>query len=136
MDAKIISPTVSNAQAGAQQRPQYERPVELASNEVTQVGEENTTTVKVKVEVDRPAEALQAQTTEEIEELVDRLNTQALSSSHTLRFSIDEELGKAIISVVDSETDEVIRQIPPETALQIAEAFEEVSSGQLLTELA
>ena len=67
---------------------------------------------------------------------MERLNTKALTSSHTLRFSIDEKLGKAIISVVDRDTDEVIRQIPPETAMQIAEAFDEVTAGHLLTEQA
>lgn len=70
------------------------------------------------------------------EKIAERLNSQSLNKSHTLRFTVDEKLGKAIISVVDRETDEVIRQIPPETALQIAEALSEISAGQLLTERA
>ena len=71
-----------------------------------------------------------------LDQIVDKLNSQALASNHTLRFSVDETHGKPIISVVDKETDEVIRQIPPETALKIAEAFAAVTSGNLLSESA
>ena len=53
---------------------------------------------------------------DEVQELVRELNTKAQNHNRTLRFSIDEKLGRSVISVVDRETDEVIRQIPPETA--------------------
>ncbi len=134
MDAKIISPAVGGAQVTAQKRPQNSILLETQKSP-----RENSTTEQLlvaNVKQNKAPESQQVQTEQEIDELVERLNTQSLTSSHTLRFSIDEKLGKAIISVVDRETDEVIRQIPPETALQIAEAFEEVTSGQLLTESA
>ena len=134
MDAKIISTSIGGAPLSTQPRPQNSRQTDVDPDVALKIGGEIAATAKT--EETRPAESLQAQTAEEIDQLVDRLNTQSLTSSHTLRFSIDEKLGKAIISVVDRETDEVIRQIPPETALQIAEAFEEVTSGHLLTESA
>jgi flagellar protein FlaG len=39
------------------------------------------------------------------------------------RFWTDRETGKTVISVLDSETREVIRQIPPEEILAIARAI-------------
>ncbi|MEM7467795.1 MAG: flagellar protein FlaG [Pseudomonadota bacterium] len=71
--------------------------------------------------------------TEQLDDIVSRLNTQSLNGNRTLRFSVHENLGRSVISVVDKETDEVIRQIPAETALAIAEAL---SSGNLVSESA
>jgi flagellar protein FlaG len=41
-----------------------------------------------------------------------------------LNFSIEDDLGKTVIKVVDAETDELIRQIPSEEFLEIARALE------------
>lgn len=40
--------------------------------------------------------------------------------SRSLQISVDSELGDTVITVVDSDTDEVIRQIPAEEALEVA----------------
>lgn len=44
-----------------------------------------------------------------------------------LQFSVDEDSGRTIVTVVDSESGEMIRQIPPERILQIAENLDEVN---------
>jgi len=55
-----------------------------------------------------------------------------------LQFRIDTELGRLVVSVVDSETKEIIRQIPSEDVLERARYLEEssvaegVSDGLLL----
>jgi len=41
----------------------------------------------------------------------------------SLQFHVDEDSGRTIITVIDKETDEVIRQIPPEEVLTLAEQF-------------
>lgn len=51
---------------------------------------------------------------------VDDLSHYAQNISRDLQFSIDEELNKTIITVYDSATEEVIRQIPTEEVLQLA----------------
>jgi flagellar protein FlaG len=57
---------------------------------------------------------------EEIQKAVDDVN-QNLSGMHTeLSFSVDKESGKMVLRIVDSETKEVIRQIPHEDALRLA----------------
>jgi flagellar protein FlaG len=45
-----------------------------------------------------------------------------------LAISIDDELGSTIIKVTDRETDEVIRQIPPERIVNLARFMRESSS--------
>ena len=49
-----------------------------------------------------------------------------LNSLFNLRFSIDEDTGKTIIKVVDTHTDEVIRQFPTEQAIEIARTLDKV----------
>lgn len=55
-----------------------------------------------------------------VREAVGNLNDFVQKLSRTLQFSVDEESGRTIIKVVDSETKQVIRQIPPEEVLALA----------------
>jgi flagellar protein FlaG len=45
-------------------------------------------------------------------------------SNNRISFSVDENLGMIIIKVIDAETEEVVRQIPPEELLRIAESLD------------
>ena len=47
----------------------------------------------------------------------------AQSVKRDLQFSIDEELNRTIITVYDSESEEVIRQIPSEEILELARSL-------------
>ena len=49
-----------------------------------------------------------------------------------LEFSIDDESGRIVIKVIDSESKEVIRQIPPEEAVQLARALDGTKDGTIL----
>ena len=44
-----------------------------------------------------------------------------------LKFSVDEESGKQVIKVQDIDSGDIIRQIPSEEALQLAQKLSEVS---------
>jgi flagellar protein FlaG len=66
---------------------------------------------------------------------VERLNVEVVSLQRSLRFSIDKETGRTIIKVIDRETDEVIRQIPPEYTMQILRRME-IGAGVILEEKA
>ena len=57
---------------------------------------------------------------EQLERTVADLNQAAQTHRRSLRFSVDEESGHTVIRVVDPETDEVVRQIPPEEVLNVA----------------
>ena len=47
----------------------------------------------------------------------------------SLSISVDEQLGSTIIKVTDKETDEVIRQIPPERIVNLARFMRESTSA-------
>jgi flagellar protein FlaG len=68
---------------------------------------------------------------ENVEEAVSQVNEYVQNLSRDLQFTIDQDSGRTIIKVLDSETHEVIRQIPPEELLQIANQLTE-GGGLLL----
>jgi len=60
--------------------------------------------------------------TPELEQAVSDINAYVQNVSRELQFRVDEALplGRAVISVVDTETEETIREIPNEQALALA----------------
>lgn len=53
--------------------------------------------------------------------VVESLNDYMQSVRRDLRFSVDDFSGRTVITVLDSESQEVIRQIPPESVQALAE---------------
>ncbi|MBY4677665.1 flagellar protein FlaG [Marinobacterium arenosum] len=62
----------------------------------------------------------------QLDEQVDRLSELASARQRDLEFNIDEQSGKPVIKVVERSTDELVRQIPTEEALAIANKLEEL----------
>lgn len=56
----------------------------------------------------------------ETAKVVDDLNKVAVSLQRDLNFKVDEDTGKSIITVTDSLTQKVIRQIPSEEIVELA----------------
>lgn len=52
--------------------------------------------------------------------------------TNNLVFSLDDDSGKAIVKIIDSQTDEVIRQIPSEEMLALAKAIDSYQESQSL----
>ena len=50
------------------------------------------------------------------------------TNRRSLRFQVDEEGGRTVITVLNPHTQEVIRQIPSEELLSLARAFEELGA--------
>lgn len=68
------------------------------------------------------AERQQArQEVEDVRRAVEDINDHFQSVGRDLKFQVDKESGRTIITVMDSETKEVVRQIPPEEVLNLAE---------------
>ena len=69
-------------------------------------------------------------------ELLKQVENHPQMVRRNLEFSIDEETGREVIRVIDSDTKEVIRQLPPEQILhiiaQIQELRESMTPGVLL----
>ena len=65
-----------------------------------------------------PAEQPEPVREEEVSEALDTLNQRMEAIGRNVRFRVDPDSGHTVISVIDRETDEVIRQIPAEEALE------------------
>lgn len=68
-----------------------------------------------------------AQDPQAVEKAVENINDHLQSLGRDLSFSVDNDSGRTIIKVMDSETDEVIRQIPSEEVLNLAQYLQDVS---------
>ena len=55
-----------------------------------------------------------------LKQAVERMNNEMQDANRGLRFSVDDESGRIVVKVVDTDTDEVIRQIPAEEMLALA----------------
>jgi flagellar protein FlaG len=62
---------------------------------------------------------------EQIQEVVAKLNEHAQSINRDLQFSVDDASGRTVIRVVNSETEELVRQIPSEEVLRISRNLQE-----------
>ncbi|MGP9833470.1 flagellar protein FlaG [Marinobacter sp. NSM] len=74
------------------------------------------------------AEKLQARNEEqrkELDEAVSQLNDFVQTVQRDLQFEVDNEMGQTIVRVVDQQTQEVIRQIPDEVAMRLAEKLQQ-----------
>ncbi|GAA3576967.1 flagellar protein FlaG [Marinobacter xestospongiae] len=69
--------------------------------------------------------AEQEQDSERVDQAVSRLNDYVQSVQRDLRFSVDDDSGKTVVKVMDRQTDEVIRQIPDEVAMRLAEKLQQ-----------
>jgi flagellar protein FlaG len=66
-----------------------------------------------------------------IESVTRQIDSFLRSMNRSLQFRLDESTGRMIVSICDSETGEVIRQVPGEEALRIAQNLENRLSGML-----
>ncbi|CCK75380.1 Uncharacterized flagellar protein [Oleispira antarctica RB-8] len=58
---------------------------------------------------------------EQMRDAVSKLNDYVQSTERTLDFQMDEDSGKTVIKVFDKTSSELIRQIPNELALELAQ---------------
>ncbi len=58
--------------------------------------------------------------------LVKELNNAVKQFNTDISFSIDKDTGKTVIKVIDTDTKEVLRQIPPEDALRVSAHIKEL----------
>ncbi|MGH1472241.1 MAG: flagellar protein FlaG [Cellvibrionaceae bacterium] len=66
-----------------------------------------------------------SQKQEKIESAVAEMNEYIQSTQRDIEFNVDDSLGRTIVSVVDRESQEVIRQIPDEKFLKMARQLKE-----------
>ena len=67
-----------------------------------------------------------AELQKKLEEAVARLNEQMEANGRKLGFSVDDRLNKQIVRVMNKETGEVVRQIPNEVVIRVANSIEDL----------
>ena len=67
----------------------------------------------------------------ELGNVVADLNKIAQAASQGVRFSVDEESGRTVIKVVDTQTDKILRQIPTMEALKLWRSIEQMQGVML-----
>ena len=62
----------------------------------------------------------QKMSAEEVQNVLDKMNEFMGKGQHNLNFSIDKDTDDMVVKVMDTETNEVIRQFPSEQTLKLA----------------
>ena len=65
---------------------------------------------------------------EKVESAVTQISDFVQNFQRDLQFSVDKDSGRIVVKVLDSETKEVIRTIPPEETLRMAERLDSPES--------
>ncbi len=112
--------------------------MEITSNQIKPITLEGVTPTKVSVaEIEKQSiEKVQVNTVAIVENeekdkvapkqagnlqvAVSQINDYVQNLQRNLQFTVDEESGKDVVTVIDSESKEVIRQLPSEEALALA----------------
>jgi flagellar protein FlaG len=68
------------------------------------------------------------QSKEELEDLVEDIQEATRVMQRNLNFSVDDSTGVTVIKVTDAQSGDVIRQMPTEEALRLAERLDEMRS--------
>ncbi|MEW5757155.1 MAG: flagellar protein FlaG [Pseudomonadota bacterium] len=127
MSANVVRTQVTTEAKDVKRSPMSE-PVEAASAAVSaeQSPIEKTDSLTGMQAAQQPKE-------EDLKNAVLKLNEAVQSMQRNLEFAVDETTGRTVVKVIDKETSEVIRQIPSEEAMKLAqymhERREEYGSG-------
>lgn len=76
-------------------------------------------------ELDKSADAASRQQ-QQLQDAVDKVSKAVSGYSRELQFSIDQDLHTPVVKVIDSQTQQLIRQIPSEEMLNIAKDLDKV----------
>ena len=114
--------TVQEAQAT---RNRYGSAAVQGGKSLPEVGTQSPHAANDTKEQDMPAEEQLVAAVSDINEYVQQVRRE-------LQFSIDEHSGQTVVKVINADTDEVVRQIPPEEALSLARYLSEAGDTGLL----
>ncbi len=82
----------------------------------------------------RPEQQDASPVPDKLEAAVSKVSDHVQNIQRTLSFSVEEETGMTVVKVFDSETEELIRQIPAEEIVKLAASIEEFAATLFLEE--
>ncbi|GGB45093.1 hypothetical protein GCM10011502_17990 [Oceanisphaera marina] len=68
-------------------------------------------------------------TAEQLADMAEQMDKFVGSFTHELKFRVDEDSGRNVVTVIDSKSGDTIRQIPTEELLDVIARLAEASSG-------
>ena len=80
-------------------------------------------------EVGQPEKSAVQNNAENLQEAINRVSRFTQNLQRDLQFRVDELTGKQVVTVIDSETQEVIRQIPSEEMLELSHNLEQLRAN-------
>jgi flagellar protein FlaG len=89
------------------------------NNAVSAVGQSEAGSTKSDATKKPPVDA------KELDGAVKQLNDTAQLFNTQLQFSVDKDTGRRVVKVTDSQTNQVIRQIPSEDVLRLSKAIDD-----------
>jgi flagellar protein FlaG len=75
----------------------------------------------------KPAEQNDLENKQQISNAVKEINGFFQAAQRSLQFNVDETSGHMVMQIKDSQTNEVIRQIPSEDVLKLAKRMDEIT---------
>ncbi len=95
---------------------------------------EQVETIRKKVK-EAPEEAASAEASKKIqpEELLNQIKQITDNGLYTVQFESNNENNDLVVKVIDRETNEVVRQIPPEELLELTKHLEELRGNLVET---
>jgi flagellar protein FlaG len=69
------------------------------------------------------SDAKESQNEQAVQNAVDEMNKAMVASSQNVQFSMDKDLGQIIVKVVDTQTKEVLKQMPSPEALAMSKSI-------------
>lgn len=83
-----------------------------------------------------PATAKPPPSIVQLQRLIESMNKAVQKNNSSLEFSIDSNSERVLVKLIDTSTGEVIRQIPSQETLAIAQSIEQMQQGLLLNKKA
>ena len=119
--------SVQNSEAARLQGTQSVSPVPIAQN-ADKVQRNESAARGQDLPPNQVEEAEKPANVEQVETAVSKISDFVQNFQRDLLFSIDKDSDRLVVKVVDSETQEVIRQIPSEETLRIAKRLDAADS--------
>ncbi|MCC4263190.1 flagellar protein FlaG [Oceanimonas baumannii] len=94
-------------------------------------GSEATQTAQAVQAVDKPQES--ELSGEQLEQMAEQMDSFIGTFNRGLKFRVDEDSGRNVVTVVDNHSGDIIRQIPTEELLQVISRLAEASGGLIDT---
>jgi flagellar protein FlaG len=77
-----------------------------------------------------------APSSEQLDAAVSKLNDYVQNVQRTLSFSVDKDTGVTVVKVIDTQTNELVRQIPAENVLKLAADLDKQTANLFVKERA